>query len=191
MSNLRQLYDEQGRPLPGQGATKDDILTKALLHGVAHVWIWRCSPEGQIEVLVQKRSATKRTSPGKYDVSAAGHIDLDETPLAAALRETHEEVGLEIPESGLKCFGVHRALLTLGDDIENEFQWLYILELDTNQELTANEEEVSVLSWQPFSIFREAVLDPVSSGTYFAHGDTYFNLIISTIEAEALSKQPA
>ncbi|HYH74595.1 MAG TPA: hypothetical protein VD735_01405 [Candidatus Saccharimonadales bacterium] len=75
MPELWQLYSEQGVALAGQGAPKDEVFTQGLLHGASHVWIWRTTPDG-VAVLLQKRAVDKRTWPSRYDISAAGHIDL-------------------------------------------------------------------------------------------------------------------
>ena len=106
MTELWQLYDEQGNALSGEGSTKEQVFSKGLLHGASHVWIWHRIND-VYEVLLQKRAVNKRTWPNRYDISAAGHIDLGETPIAAALRETKEEIGLVINETDLKHIGIH------------------------------------------------------------------------------------
>ncbi len=67
--------------------------------GVYHkpVWIWIINDKGQI--LVQKRAATKKNDPNKYDMPSAGHVDAGETLLQACKRETEEELGLTCKES--------------------------------------------------------------------------------------------
>lgn len=104
MTELWQLYDEQGRPVIGKGSTKDDVFGKALLHGASHVWIWR-HKGNKIQILLQKRAADKRTWPNYYDISAAGHIDLGEDPITAAVRETKEEIGHDVPDTDLRFIG--------------------------------------------------------------------------------------
>ena len=47
------------------------------------------------ELLLQQRSLNKDVQPGKWDTSVAGHIDIGETPVEAALREALEEVGVK------------------------------------------------------------------------------------------------
>ncbi len=58
MSEQLQLYDEQGRALQGQGASKTVVHGQGLLHGGSHVWIWRIK-DGTIEILLQKRAGQK------------------------------------------------------------------------------------------------------------------------------------
>ena len=60
------------------------------------VWIWIINDKG--EILVQKRSALKKNSPNKYDISVAGHVDAGETLLQACVRETKEELGITSSE---------------------------------------------------------------------------------------------
>ena len=48
-------------------------------------------------ILIQKRAETKQTSPGKWDLaSVAGHVNFGETYIEAIIRETKEEIGLEL-----------------------------------------------------------------------------------------------
>lgn len=178
MTELWQLYDEQGRALNGKGGTKDKVFGDGLLHGAAHVWIWRKNND-TIEILVQKRAANKRTWPNRYDISAAGHIDLDETPLDAALRETGEEIGLNTISDELKLFCVHRTYLKAENGaIENEFQWLYSLELTSNTDFTLQASEVESLAWVPLSKFKAEH----TGEQYVPHGTIYYDTVVSAIK---------
>ena len=69
--------------------------------GNANVWFFRRT-DSEPEILFQKRSKFVDGNPGKYDVSAGGHIDPSETPLEGALRETREELGVDLSPSDLK-----------------------------------------------------------------------------------------
>lgn len=180
MQELWQLYSNQGTPLTGQGGTKDDIYGKGLLHAASHVWIWRKTNSG-IGILLQKRAANKRTWPNCFDISAAGHIDLGEDPLTAALREAKEEINLDIDPANLQFIGVHRAYLKAGSGaIENEFQWLYLLELPQETEFTMQQNEVAALEWQPFEEFKQQA--STASDLYVPHGKVYYDTIARAIE---------
>lgn len=61
-----------------------------LLHPVIHLHIFNSKGE----LYLQKRSMAKDVQPGKWDSSVAGHIDKEETPDKAAIREAREELGL-------------------------------------------------------------------------------------------------
>lgn len=61
-----------------------------LLHRAAHVLVF--SQDGRL--LLQKRSASKRIQPGKWDASVGGHLGTGEDFLTGARRELAEELGL-------------------------------------------------------------------------------------------------
>jgi isopentenyldiphosphate isomerase len=177
---LWQLYDEQGNPIANKGATKDDVFGKGLLHGAAHVWIWRKGTNGK-EVLLQRRAANKRTWPNMLDISAAGHIDLGETPEVAAIRETVEEIGLSVQTSDLLL--VDRLRInkpTEGDAIENEFRWIYLLEIEPDATFTLQEEEVAATQWISYEKFKQTVLP--NNGDYVPQGDDYFKVLLAKLE---------
>ena len=175
---LWQLYDEQGQILEGRGGNKDDVFSRGILHGASHVWIWR-NNNSKPEILLQKRAANKPTWPNCYDISAAGHIDLGEAPTGAALRETMEEIGLSIFSNELKLFGVHRAYLKAGNGaIENEFQWLYSLELIGDSGFTLETSEVESLIWVSLDQFKIECKGEL----YVPHGKLYYDTVVSAIE---------
>ena len=47
------------------------------------------------DILLLKRAATKRIYPGYYN-GLGGHIERNEDPLTGAIREIHEETGLDV-----------------------------------------------------------------------------------------------
>lgn len=56
-------------------------------------------------LLVQQRSALKDTNPNKFDVSCAGHMTEDASPVETAMRELEEELGYTALEGELvPCF---------------------------------------------------------------------------------------
>lgn len=179
MDELWQLYNEDGSVLEGKGATKDHVFSEGLLHGASHVWIWRDN-DGVLEVLLQKRSANKRTWPDRFDISAAGHIDLAENQLTAALRETKEEIGLDIDSDNLQEISREKVYMTAENGaIENEFQWLYLLKFPENSEFILQEEEVDSLVWKELAEFETEC----STDLYVPHGQAYYSKVIAAIKA--------
>lgn len=53
------------------------------------------------EILLQKRSRTKRVNPSKWGI-CGGKVDLGETPLEAGVRETLEEIGIVLNKEELE-----------------------------------------------------------------------------------------
>lgn len=181
MDEILQLYNNQGAPLEGRGASKKDILSQAILHAVSHVWIWRRN-SGKIDILLQKRAADKPTWPSSYDISAAGHIRLGETPLEAAVREAKEEINLDIKTSDIKLLSVFKAYLEAGDGlIENEFQWIYCLELTGDVEFSFTDGEVQSLIWLSMDDFEASY----ATEQYVPHGRLYYETVISAIKENA------
>ncbi|MCA9349461.1 NUDIX domain-containing protein [Candidatus Saccharibacteria bacterium] len=179
MEELWQLYDKQGRAISSKGATKDDVFNNGLLHSSSHVWIWRAR-ENQREILLQQRASDKHIWPNRFDTSAAGHIDLDEKPLDAAIREIAEEIGLTIVGDELNLFCVHRTYLKAENgSIENEFQWLYSLELTNKTDFVLQPTEVKSLKWIPLEQFKAEN----KSEQYLPHGELYYNTVVSAIES--------
>ena len=67
-------------------------------HRTAHIWIIN----NKKELLLQKRSASKKSHPNCWDISAAGHIRSGESVMDGALRELKEELGVETKEEDLQ-----------------------------------------------------------------------------------------
>jgi isopentenyldiphosphate isomerase len=180
MTELWQLYDEQGRPLIGKGETKDNVLGKGLLHGASHVWIWR-KVENEVEILLQKRASEKRTWPSHYDISAAGHIDLGEDPITAAIRETKEEIGHSVADSDLRFIGTDRRLIATpdGKSIENEICWLYILKLEDSSRLSLDDGELDSVIWKKLEDIKAEV---ANGDKYVPHGTTYYDTVFGAVE---------
>lgn len=105
------LVDETGK-IVGQAPRSVCHDGSKLLHPVIHLHIFNSNGE----LFLQKRSATKDVQPNRWDSSVAGHIDLNETPEAAAIREANEELGLT--------------------NIHPQFITQYIIETDTEKELS-------------------------------------------------------
>ena len=171
---LWQAYDEQGEPIADSGLTKPQARS-GILHGASHVWVWRRT-RNEVEILLQKRAGGKHTWPGYYDISAAGHIDFGETPLQAALRETKEEIGLDVDNTQPRLLFVHRAnLVNTGQSgvIENEFQWVYGLALEKETAFT-HDSEVDLVVWMKLDGFKQLIDQKIPGKHIVPHGEAYF-----------------
>jgi 16S rRNA (adenine1518-N6/adenine1519-N6)-dimethyltransferase len=83
------VVDENDRPL--KSLDRATIHRDNLLHRAVHIFL--LNHRG--ELLLQKRSHHKDRFPRRWDSSAAGHVDAEESYQDCALRELQEEVGVE------------------------------------------------------------------------------------------------
>ncbi len=88
---LFDVVDECDRPI-GR-ASRDEVHARGLRHRSVHILVWN----GAGEVWLQRRSFLKDRYPGRWDSSAAGHLDAGESYDAAARRELREELGVDAP----------------------------------------------------------------------------------------------
>ena len=56
------------------------------------------------EILWQERSHSKDVNPGQWVTSVSGHVDAGESYEEAAVRETREELGIDLPVEFLETF---------------------------------------------------------------------------------------
>ena len=135
------------RPLPtGRTALRSEVRRDGLWVSTVHVWLVNPSSS---TVLLQKRSEQKDTFPGRWDISAAGHVGCRTTAVQAARAELAEELGVEIPVDRLQLsFVVPAEMAAVGGS--NAYEHVYFLEWrggDDNFALGAA--EVTAVEWRP------------------------------------------
>lgn len=95
-----QEIDFNGKRLGGIDPNNYDYDKVKIFAGTA-IMLYRQNNE-KIEFLFQHRSKKLKGNPDKWDVSAGGHINLNEPKLQAAVREAKEEIGIDINASKLE-----------------------------------------------------------------------------------------
>lgn len=85
------VVDENDRVVRSE--FRDIIHVNNLRHRAAHMLLFNAAGE----LFLQKRSIWKDRNPGRWDSSAAGHVDAGEDYPAAARRELREELGIDSP----------------------------------------------------------------------------------------------
>jgi len=107
------------RDEPVGRALRSEVHAHGLLHRAVHILVF----DEKGRVFLQKRSMQKDTSPGLWDSSCSGHLDVGEAYDAAAVRELREELGLEVASVPTRWFRVEACAET-----GKEFCWVYRLQ---------------------------------------------------------------
>lgn len=182
MPELFQGCDEQGRAT--SPVAREDA-ARGALHLAAHLWVWRRGEDG-LEILLQRRAADKRTWPGFYDISAAGHVDAGEDPVTAVLREAKEEINIDIAVTDIQELFVFRSNKTDATSgiIENEVERVYATEAKATWQYELVDGEVSELRWISIETFELAAAGQ-NEITVVPQGEQYFAQLINAIKAMA------
>ena len=118
--------------------TRGEIHAQGLMHRAVHILVFNSKDE----LFLQKRSMNKDEQPGKWDSSAAGHVDSGETYLDCAQREIAEELGIVADQSMEVLFKLPASALT-----GNEHCMVYRYNFDGPMVLQA--EEIDDGQWIP------------------------------------------
>lgn len=136
------VVDEHDRPLTP--------LPRKLVHGhniwhrSAHVWI--LNSQGQI--LCQQRSFEKESHPGFWESFFGGHLRPGESYKDGAIRETHEELGINLRPGDLEVWKVNK-YEGLPDGHNHEFQGIFVTKWNGEiKDLTFNDGEVDQVAWK-------------------------------------------
>mgnify|MGYP004594466645 CR=1 FL=1 len=78
----------------GKTATREECHKNGYWHRAVYAFII----DDKWNVLLQKRSGNKKLWPNIWDVPVGGHVDSGEFGRQALIRETKEELGIEISE---------------------------------------------------------------------------------------------
>lgn len=105
MAERFDVYDEHDRWIGT--AERDEVHARGYWHHTFHCWLVRVGGDGRARIVFQRRSAGKDTNPGRFDITAAGHLAAGETPEDGA-REVEEELGVKIAFDRLTPLGTAR-----------------------------------------------------------------------------------
>jgi len=179
MDELVDILDSDGN-FTGEIALKSDVHKNGWFHPTVQIWFY--TKNGR--VLIQQRGSDKDTYPTLWDVSVAGHIGAGEKIALAAIRETKEEIGLDIIESDLEKIGIFKSVHKHGDSItDSEFQHTYISELKMPLEkLRKQDSEVEALALIPLLRLAEETWGMANPKKYVPHGAEYYGTVIKRIK---------
>ena len=147
---ILDIVDKSGNPT-GQTVEREKAHEKGIMHRTSHVWLLR-KKHGKIQILLQKRSETKESFPGCYDISSAGHIPAGMGFVESAIRELQEELGISASHDELVFCGDR---IVIWDDCffgipfhDRQYSRVFILWRDIDEEgFKLRKEEVDSVLW--------------------------------------------
>ena len=140
MDELVEILTEDGK-LVGKRVNKSIAHKEGICHGISAIAL--IDKNGRL--LIQKRSPNKKDEPNKWDLSGAGHIDINETSEEAAVRELYEETGIKIGTEEIKLIDTYLNKIKLNTGVLiNHFTYLFLIKKNINlSDIKKQESEVS------------------------------------------------
>lgn len=158
---LWDVYDIN-RQKTEQTAVRGEGLPEGGHHMVVHICVFNCKGE----MLIQQRQPFKEGWSNLWDVSCGGSAVKGETSAIAAMRETREEIGLEINLSGVK------PKLSISFDVGFDDWYVVYAEPDITK-LKLQYEEVQAVKWAG----REEILAMIDSGEFIPYSKSFIEFI--------------
>lgn len=153
MEEYFDVLNEKGE-YTGNIETREKCHKEGLWHKAVTLFI----VNSKNQVLLQKRSKTKKLWPNMWDITAGGHVLAGEFGFEAIIREADEELGIKLDKQDITFVGSAISTNIKGDIVNNHFNEFYIANKEVNEcELTLKEEEVSDIKW----IEKEEIIDKI------------------------------
>jgi len=180
MDEYIDIVDRDGNSMQ-KIALKSEAHKNGWYHNTIHLWLY--TSDGNI--LLQQRSHKKTIYPLLWDVSVAGHIDAGETFIDALLRETKEEIGLQLNAEDVKQVDTRRHESEYANGIikDYEFHQVFIAELEASlHELSPQQDEVEALKLVSFSEFEDLLEHSSSNSHFIASNTSYYEFVLQSIK---------
>lgn len=147
---LLTIYDANENPCGN--LPRNIVHALGLRHHVCHLWLIE-EKNGVIGMWLQQRGKDRPLNPSMYDLAATGHIDPDETPLNAALREASEEIGIRFNENNVAILGTTEQSYPRPDGgFDDELVHAFAVRVDNEPNFNIGS-EVQRMVWISFSEF--------------------------------------
>lgn len=144
MSEVFDVLNENGE-FTNEIETREVCHKQGLWHKAVVIFI---ISEDNNKVLLQQRSATKKLWPNLWDITAGGHVLSGEFGYQTVIRETKEEIGVNIDKNDLEFIGCSTSTNVSGDIINKHFNEYYIVHKDIDvKDIILQEEEVQDIKW--------------------------------------------
>ncbi|MCL2376518.1 MAG: NUDIX domain-containing protein [Defluviitaleaceae bacterium] len=174
------VYNKYGEKT-GEIVERREAHKDGIFHRVVHLWILN----SKNEILIQQRSPDKDAGANLWYVSVGGHIESGENIESTLIRETKEELGLDI----LPLISSVEYLYTFKDALienngtffDNEFFDVFALKADFDiDQITMQKEEVQAVKYISFDEFKSIIASQDKS--FWQHRVGYKMLLVALEE---------
>jgi isopentenyl-diphosphate delta-isomerase type 1 len=158
---LFDALDEDGRRT-GKTVSREEAHEKGIYHRAAVMFI----VNDKNQVLMQKRSLTKKVWPGCWDMTSGGHLDAGESSEDCVIRETYEEIGVKIESRDIRHIGGYRSNKKFGAIHDCHFNDFFVAHKNVNlKDIKLQRSEVEQIKWVNFADFKRLTQSRDSSLT--------------------------
>ena len=173
------VYNKYGEKT-GETVERNDAHKNGIRHRAVQLWIFNRDNQ----VLIQQRSTNKRAGANLWYISVAGHIESGESIESTLVRETREELGLDISNLTDSIEYLYTfeecALHQNGSYIDDEICDVFMLKADFNiDEITMQPEEVQAVKYIGYADFKQVLLSGDKS--FFPHKIGY-KMLLSALD---------
>lgn len=180
---LLDIVDAYGEPT-GQVLDKKTIHDQGLRHRDVHVWVTNGN-----DFLQQQRTWDKSIMPGAWDISVGGHVGAGESYLDAAVRETSEELGIDLPRDRFIRIGrIATSLHFPGWQSPHEIVGDNFVVLEPSlriDDLSLQEEEVLGARWYSIDQLEDDLASPETASLHAPQPDVLYALGIAGMRGVA------
>lgn len=107
-------------------ADRQQVHRDGLTCRIVHVQFY--TPDKQL--ILQKRSMTKQSNPGKLTTTVSGHVTAGDTYDQTAIKESHEEAGIVLEATRLRLIAVRHSKIVQGTYINDAMRAGYTYRYD-------------------------------------------------------------
>ena len=128
----------------GKVATREECHKKGYWHRAVYAFII----DENKNILLQKRSPSKKLWPNLWDPPVGGHVDSGEFGRQAIIREAKEELGIQISDDDIKYLLCSTSINQQGDIINKHYNECYLIKKRIDiSDVFINKEEISDIKY--------------------------------------------
>ena len=128
----------------GMTATREECHKKGYWHRAVYGFII----DNKGNVLLQKRSASKKLWPNLWDVTVGGHVDSGEFGRQTLIRETKEELGIQLSDKDVKYIVGSTSVDIQGEIVNKHYNECYLITKNIDiSDIIVQKEEVSEVKY--------------------------------------------